>query len=60
MIATARMSDSVCKRLMQALIKEHLTHKARGSTEILSYFHLMLKGLSHEMDLAFDDMHGQF
>jgi hypothetical protein len=24
------------------------------------YFMIHLKGLSHEMDLAFDDMHGQF
>ncbi len=29
---------------------------ARGQTSALLY----LKGLSHEMDLAFDDMHGQF
>jgi hypothetical protein len=31
-----------------------------GMSTVTSYEKMLLKGLSHEKDLAFEDMHGQF
>jgi hypothetical protein len=49
--------ETVVRRRAQAVLGRDM---GRGGTAVRVFIFQTLKGLSHETDLAFEDIHGQF